>query len=158
MTKNEASNSGIVITTTLFLNEQPLYALFDAGAMHSYMSTSVASRLELLSHKVHVDLSIGLPLGETIACPHMYKNCPLFIGGEILMADLIQFDLSDFDLILGIDWLSVHQAKIDYGNQMVSLVSRHGGKVYFKGEHCKSNFRVISIMKAQSLLKKGCMG
>ena len=70
------------------------------------------------------------------------------------MADLIQFDLSDFDLILGMDWLSVHQAKIDCGNQMVSLINWHGGKVYFKGEHSKSDFRVISIMKVQSLLRK----
>jgi len=85
------------------LNKQPLYALFDSGAAHSCISTSIASWLELLSHKVHVDFSIGLPTGETITCPRMYKNYPLFKGGKIFMVDLIQFDLSDFNLILGMD-------------------------------------------------------
>ena len=154
MTKKDALNSGTVITGTLFLNKQSLYALFDSSATHSCISISVASQLELLSHKVHADLSIGLPTEETITCPYMYKNCPLFIGGEIFMVDLIQFDLTDFDLILRMGWLSVHQAKIGCGNQMVSLRNRHGGKVYFKGEHSKSDFRIISIMKVQSLLRK----
>jgi len=40
---------------------------------------------------------------ETVMYLYMYKTFPPFIGGETFIADIIQFDLSNFDLILVLD-------------------------------------------------------
>jgi len=42
-----------------------------------------------------------------------YKHVPISIGEYTFPGDLIQFDLSDFDIILGMNWLHAYEAKID---------------------------------------------
>jgi len=42
-----------------------------------------------------------------------FQNCPVILNEEDFESDLIQLDLSEFDIILGTDWLIRHGAKID---------------------------------------------
>ena len=51
----------------------------------------------------------------------MYKNCPIVIHDREFSADLIAQPFREFDLILGMDWLSKHRAIIDYDKQTVVL-------------------------------------
>ena len=36
------------------------------------------------------------------------------IGRQILYVNLIAIEISDYDAILGVDWLSIHHTMIDY--------------------------------------------
>ena len=45
--------------------------------------------------------------------PIIYKNVSISISETIFPGDLIQFDLLDFDIILGMSWLHTYGAKID---------------------------------------------
>ena len=40
----------------------------------------------------------------------MFKGCEILIEGVVLKANLIPLEMSDFDVILGMDWLSNHRA------------------------------------------------
>jgi hypothetical protein len=40
------------------------------------------------------------------------ENCPIIIEGRILSANLVVFKMLSYDVILGMDWLSKHQANI----------------------------------------------
>ena len=51
----------------------------------------------------------------------MYKNCPLMVHDREFSVDLIAFPFHEFDLILGMDWLSKHQAIIDCDKKTVVL-------------------------------------
>ena len=57
--------------------------------------------------------------------------------------DLMQ--LHDFDIILAMDWLATHHA----------LVDCFAKRVTFEGSSSDTLVQLISIMKAQSLLKEG---
>ena len=47
--------------------------------------------------------------------------------------DLIQFDLSDFDIVLGMNCLHTYRAKIDCEDLKVVLKDENGGEVFFYG-------------------------
>ena len=51
----------------------------------------------------------------------MYKNCPIMVHDRELSVDLIALPFHEFDLILGMDWLSKHQAIVDYDKKTVVL-------------------------------------
>ena len=131
--KKQAEDSGIVVNGTLTFNSTSFVVLFNSKATHSFISSKSASRIEMESHKHPIDLDIGMPTGEIAKCNTKYQNCPIIVNQEIFESDLIQLDLSEFDIILGIDWLSRHGAKIDCQKQRVSLKGK-GEEKYILGE------------------------
>ena len=70
-------------------------------------------------------LSVGMvfstPLGKNINIDEVYKGVILNIEGVELTADLMPLALDDFDLILGMDWLSRHRAQVDCFTKNVNL-------------------------------------
>ena len=74
---------------------------------------------------------------------------------EEFKGELIQLDQSEFDIILGMDWLMKHGAKIDCQRQRVSLKGKDGGKVYIWGTHSTKEIPIISLMAIGKLIRKG---
>ena len=65
--------------------------------------------MEQLSYDMHVTSL----LRHSVNVNRVYKNCPTIIHDREFSADLIPLLFHEFDLILGMDWLSKHQAIID---------------------------------------------
>ena len=101
---------------------------------------------------------ISLPNGQVIACPILYRHVPIVIADYEFPGDLIRFDISEFDIILGMDWLTAYGATIDCKNLMVTLRSRGNQEVCFHGEKFRKDPSVISIMKVRKSLRQGCIG
>ena len=51
----------------------------------------------------------------------VYRNCPIVIQAKKFLADLITLSFREFDLILGMDWLSKHRAIVNCGQKTVVL-------------------------------------
>ena len=49
--------------------------------------------------------SISTPLGESVITRPVYTNCPISVFHKINPCDLIELEMVDFDVILGMDWL-----------------------------------------------------
>ena len=58
-------------------------------------------------------LYVNSPLGTKVSVDHICRDCELEILGILLMVDLRVMDISDFDVILGMDWLIAHRVAID---------------------------------------------
>ena len=43
-------------------------------------------------------------------------------------------DISDFDVILGMDWLTAHRVVIDYDSRRITAYTRDGIRVTFHGD------------------------
>ena len=54
-----------------------------------------------------------LPHGKTVTYEELYKDCPLRMYEYEFLAELYGFELTEFGVILGMDWLAKHQAQID---------------------------------------------
>ena len=84
--------------------------------MHEKMSDKYPS-VELLAY----DLLVTSPLGHSVRVNRVYKNCPLLVHDREFSVDLIALLFHEFDLILGMDWLSKHRAIVDCDKKIVML-------------------------------------
>ena len=145
-----------VIADTFTLFNIDLYALIDPGSTHSYicmeqMSDKLPS-IELLAY----DLFVTSPLGHSVRVNCVYKNCPLMVHDKEFSVDLIALPFHEFDLILGIDWLSKHRAIDDCDKKIVLLKCYDLSEVTVHGIRSKPIPKVISAMEARRFLRKGC--
>ncbi|XP_074292585.1 uncharacterized protein LOC141619467 [Silene latifolia] len=69
--------------------------------------------------------------------------------------DLIEFALSGFEIILGMDWLSKNRAFIDCDQKKVSLKGPKGVRVSYRGFVVKPKVGLISTITLKSCLRKG---
>ena len=72
------------------------------------------------------------------------------------MVDPITLPFHEFDLILGMDWLSKHRAIIDCDKKTILLKCYDLSKVTIRGIRSESIPKVISAMEARRFLRKGC--
>ena len=50
-----------------------------------------------------IELYVNLPMGTTIRCVVMHKNYLIILNKEEFAGDLVQLDISEFDVILGME-------------------------------------------------------
>ena len=62
------------------------------------------------------------------------RDYELEISGILLMMDLQVMDISDFDIILGMDWLTTHRVFIDCVYRRITAYTRDGSCVTFQGD------------------------
>ena len=87
-----------------------------------------------------------------------YADCELSLDGKTFLATLIPLPMIEFDVILGMDFLSTYRAKIDCLRKEVTFCLPTGEKIKFFGEKRAVQCRVISSLKARALLSKGYEG
>ena len=82
--------------------------LFDSGASHSFISASCVKELGLEVETLEKLLHVSSLLGTRVSVDMICQDCELEISGILLTVDLRVMDMSDFDVILGMDWLKAH--------------------------------------------------
>jgi len=113
MTQKEAQAVLNVVASTLFLNSQQVYALIDPGATYSFIVKRFESKLKVKPIKLDKGFIINTPLRDVVCVHYMYKGVMVKIKGLDVDVNLMPLEFHDFDLILGMDWLSEHKAQID---------------------------------------------
>ena len=88
----------------------------------------------------------------------VYKDCELKIGKKKLNVYLIPLAIHDFDMILGMDWLSSYHASIDCFKKKVVFQMPNETEFRFQGERDVVPTCLISAIEARKLLQKGCAG
>ena len=82
--------------------------LFDSGASHSFIAASVVIELGLEVEALEEPLYVSSPLGIRARIGMICHGCELEISGILLTVDLRIMDMSKFDVILGMDWLTAY--------------------------------------------------
>ena len=86
----------------------------------------------------------------------MFKGCEILVEGVVLKTNLISLEMSNFDIILGMDWLSNHQASMNYFTKKIRFEKPGYPKLEFVGDRRILPTCVISTLEAKRLLLKGC--
>ena len=74
------------------------------------------------------------PLGIRARIGMICRGCELEISGTLLTVDLRITDMSEFDVILGIDWLTAYRVVIDCECMRVTAYTQDGTRVVFQGD------------------------
>ena len=62
------------------------------------------------------------------------RGCELEISGILLTVDLRVMDMSEFNVILGMDWLTAYRVIIDCERRRVTAYTQDGTRVVFQGD------------------------
>ncbi|XP_073120840.1 uncharacterized protein [Henckelia pumila] len=89
--------------------------------------------------------SISLPSGEELSSDLIIRGCSVQMQSHELLADLIILNMSDFEVIFGMDWLSRYEATIDYKQRTVSLKTKDGEPFLFHATPKHNSSLLISV-------------
>ena len=106
--------------------------LFDYGASHSFIAASVVRELGLEIETLEEPLYVSSPLGIRVSIDMICRGCELEIFGILLTMDLRVMDMSEFDVILGMDWLTAYRVIIDCERRRVTTYTQDGTRVTFQ--------------------------
>ena len=110
------------VTVGIFsLYDIEMHALIDPGFTHSYIYTEHVFDIMPSVEKLPYDMLVTSPLGHSVRVNRVYKNCHLMTLDRGFFADLLALSFHEFDLILGMDWLSKHRAIVDCDKKIVRL-------------------------------------
>ncbi|XP_021775563.1 uncharacterized protein LOC110739413 [Chenopodium quinoa] len=156
LSRHEADATKDAITGTFSINSIPVKVLFDSGATFSFVCKGIVSKLKDCLKTVEVvDLPITISTGGVVKCTKTFRNVPLEIEGRTFPYDLIEFGLSDFDLILGVDWFSKYNVEISCRSQKAKMVTSGNELVTYWMNGKTKCPRLISVLKLAKYMKKG---
>ena len=95
-----------VIVGKFSIFETNVYAFIDPGSTHSYVFTSIPSLGSLPKSETEYDILVTNPLGHSVIVNRAYRGYIIRIREYEFPGDLIGSSFREFDVILGMDWLS----------------------------------------------------
>ncbi|GJZ60963.1 putative reverse transcriptase domain-containing protein [Tanacetum coccineum] len=158
LTQDQAANTSGTITGALFIFGRAVFVLFDTGATHSVISTKFASCFTMTPILLDHVLCISTPMKDSARITHVYRDLPLQFDDKIRSVNALPLDMCEFDIILGIDWLAAHRATIDCHSRRVIFGDIHAPEFIYHGSLPGKSMKIISALKARTLLSHGCEG
>ncbi|XP_073139115.1 uncharacterized protein [Henckelia pumila] len=158
MQAEEADPDTSLITGKILVRGNATYALLDSGATHSFISQEFVRRVGIIPEDAVTGYDVTLPSGKILTTSSVLNGVELELQGNMIRADLVVLPMSRFDLILGMDWLSVNGASIDFRRRSVLVNPSGGDSFIFLAAQSSGASHVISYVRAKKLLRKGCQG
>ncbi|GJS73356.1 putative reverse transcriptase domain-containing protein [Tanacetum coccineum] len=147
------------VTGMFLLNNRYASILFDTGADRSFVSTAFSSLIDIVPSTLNHDYDVKLANKKTIRVNTIIRGCTLNFLNHPFGIDLMPVELGSFDVIIGMDWLSMYHAVIICAEKIVcipwgneTLIVRGDGSDNRNG----SRLNIISCTKTQKYLLKGC--
>ena len=92
------------------------------------------SELGLEVETLEKPLYVSYPLGTKVSVDLICRGCELEISRILLTVDPRVVDMLEFDVILGMDWLTAYQVVIDCECMRVTTYTPDGTRVTFQGD------------------------
>ena len=156
MRAREDQDAPGIIAGNFTLYDTEMHALVDPSSTHSYICIEQLGDKLPSVEPLAYDMHVTSPLGHSVKVNRVYKNCPLMIHERDFLVDLIALPFHEFDLILGMDWLSKHRAIIDCDKKTIVLKCSDLSEVTIHGIQSRSVSNIISIMQARHFLRTRC--
>ncbi|KAA3466498.1 Gag-Pol polyprotein [Gossypium australe] len=118
---HEDASSPDVITGTFSLYDTNVFALIDPGSTHSYVCENLVSSKKLPVESTKFVIKVSNPLGKFVLVDKVCKNHPLITRGYCFPVDLMLLPFYEFDVILGMDWLTLHDAVVNCRQKTIEL-------------------------------------
>nr|GEW28434.1 hypothetical protein [Tanacetum cinerariifolium] len=148
----EARHDPNIVTGTFTLNDHFATTLFDSGADYSFVSNTFIPLLGIEPSELGFRYEIDIASGQLVDIDKVIKSCKLEIKVHVFDIDLIPSWHRSFNVIIGMDWLSYHKAKIICHEKVVRIPLLDGKVLRVLGERPEEKVR--PLMSAKSSDKK----
>ena len=102
--------------------------------LHLRDAASVVIELGLEVEALEEPLYVSSPLGIRARIGMICRGCELEISGILLTVDLRIMDMLEFDVILGMDWLTAYRVVIDCERRRVTAYTQDGIRAVLQGD------------------------
>ncbi|GKA63754.1 putative reverse transcriptase domain-containing protein [Tanacetum coccineum] len=110
-----------VVTGMFLLNQHLAKVLFDSGANKSFVSISLASKLNIPPIILDTTYDIEMAHGNLVGTNIVIQGCTLILLNQPFEIDLMPIKLGSFDVVIGMDWLSKYHARIICDKKVVHI-------------------------------------
>ena len=145
-----------MVTGIISILEHDAYTLVDPKAKNSFASRPFLDRFQIETQPLGGRMRVSLPTGDSLVSNKVVRDSRVMIGGQEFPTYLVALDMRDFDVVLGMDWLSRHRAILDCYKKEVKLHRPGKLEVRFRGIRRELSSSMISAMAVQRMLCKGC--
>ena len=97
------------------------------------------------------------PVGESVIVEKVYRSCLVTFVGSNTYVDLVILEMADFDVILGMTWLSPNFAILDCNAKTVTLAKPGTDPLLWEGDYTSNPVRIVSFLRAKRMVSKGCL-
>ncbi|KAA3479983.1 DNA/RNA polymerases superfamily protein [Gossypium australe] len=150
------ASSPDVITGTVSLYDTNVITLIDPGLTHSYVCENLVSSKKLPVESTEFVIKVSNPLGKYVLVDKVCKNYPLMTRGYCFLVDLIFLPFDEIDVILGLYWLTLHDAIVNCRRKTIELKCQNNEILRIELDELSEFPVVISSMSAQRCVRKGC--
>ncbi|XP_073133890.1 uncharacterized protein [Henckelia pumila] len=131
-------------------------ALLDSGATHSFISEAFTRKRSIEYEELLGVFTVTIPSGEELSTRNIVRNLELLLQGKSMSADLIVLPMPEFDLILGMDWMTKNAVVIDFQQRSVMVRPEGEEPFWFEATRSSKMTQLISLMQAKKLVHDGC--
>nr|GEX82953.1 hypothetical protein [Tanacetum cinerariifolium] len=110
-----------VVMGTFLLNNRYTRVLFDSGSDKSFVNINFSRLIDIEPIKVDHSYEVELADGRVVSTNTILRGCALNLVNHLFKIDLMPIKLGTFDVIIGMDWLILHDAVIVCGKKEVHL-------------------------------------
>ncbi|KAH0730222.1 hypothetical protein KY289_001410 [Solanum tuberosum] len=120
-------------------------------------SGAVIIEFAMICDILHAPIHVSTPVGESVIVTHVYHACPILFMGFQNWADLVILDMTGFDIILGMTWLSPYDVVLNCNTKSVSLEILRREKLEWEGVYKPKQAKIISSIRTRKLIGQGCL-
>ncbi|GJZ20111.1 putative reverse transcriptase domain-containing protein, partial [Tanacetum coccineum] len=148
-----------VVNGTFLINNVYASVLFDTGTDRSFVSYAFNKYIDIPPTTLDTYYNVELADEKSLTTNTILRGCTLNLQNHLFDIDLLSIELGSFDVIVGMDWMAEHRAKVvcyekyirvPYRNDMLIIQGERSG---IKSE---SRLEVISSIRTQKYIDQGC--
>ncbi|XP_073122203.1 uncharacterized protein [Henckelia pumila] len=144
MTHDQIDPEFAIFSDMIRIVDLPANALIDTGATHSFISVKFMMKLGIMPDESVSGFSVSLLSGRELKSNQVVRDCKIQMQGLDMYADFIVLEMEDFNIILGMDWLTRHEAFIECKQRTMLLKLQNGELFVFYVAAKRSLSGVIS--------------
>ncbi|GJS54869.1 putative reverse transcriptase domain-containing protein [Tanacetum coccineum] len=103
------------------LTEEALSVLFDSGADKSFVSISLASKLNIPPITIDTFYNIEMADENLVSTNTVIQGATLTLLNQPFKIDLMPIKLDSFNVVIGMDWLSKYHARIICDEKVIHI-------------------------------------
>nr|XP_043619732.1 uncharacterized protein LOC122591533 [Erigeron canadensis] len=150
----EARQNPRVVTGTFLLNDHCASVLFDTGAERSFLALDFKAKTNMKTGNLNDKYVVEYANGHKYDTNEIALDCSLILVHKNFTIDLIPVEISSFDIMVGMDWLSKHHATICCHEKSVYIPILNGEILIVQGDKSTNELKIVSAMKFRKYLDK----
>ncbi|GJS02745.1 reverse transcriptase domain-containing protein [Tanacetum coccineum] len=124
------------------------------GADKSFVSISLASKLNILPITLDTTYDIKMADGNLVGTNTVIQGCTLILLNQPFKIDLMPIKLGSFDVVIGMNWLSKYHARIICDEKVIHIPI-DSETLIIRGDQSKTRLSLISCIKTKRYISRG---